>query len=610
MKRIVLLWLILVVLVSAVWGQRGRYQSSKISFRNFTDATAPAQLGSTGQRRYRNVSWKEAELFDDVSQWGSNTNSTDTANTTEFVTSANTTPQSIKLTMAGGGTEGNATKTSVGWGDVTNSHIYFRFYVHDGTGTANPDQITNISIRLADTSVTNWITRNLFTWNPLTDYAGWHEQTLALDLLSVSGAGARATLLAGIDNLKIIVKTASDADSTVSVTFDLIAIISALTQPKYMFTFDDGQNTDFKYAAYLHSQGLRGTFYVQGGRIGTGSYLTMDQLHRMQDMGHLIANHGWVGFDYQTDSTTDDQLRIELTRTTELLCANGFSAGARLFALPNGSPTQTEALWDKHYKYWDSMRVTETAEIAVPGVWATGLVSVDSNNDTTEAATALTNAIAGNTIAVSLWHTLQDPGEFTFANWKTHVAAVLAEQQAGTIDVITMDEWVYETPPGPREVITVGVETYNAYKTVIRTISIDDDASTDDFQFDDDAVNANEQTVDMGALIPAFAEIVSAQVRCIEAVVSSEADPDDIAGLDLGVSDGGGEILATGTPDDLNDILSTVAADSPEIIATNAARNVWINLNPADNWSTMSAGRWAVIVTYLDYGAVHDVKNP
>ncbi len=29
-----------------------------------------------------------------------------------------------------------------------------------------------------------------------------------------------------------------------------------------------------------------------------------------------------------------------------------------------------------------------------------------------------------------------------------------------------------------------------------------------------------------------------------------------------------------------------------------------------DNWNTMSAGRWAVIITYLDYGAVHDVKNP
>ncbi len=149
-----------------------------------------------------------------------------------------------------------------------------------------------------------------------------------------------------------------------------------------------------------------------------------------------------------------------------------------------------------------------------------------------------------------------------------------------------------------------------AHKTIIKTISIDDDASIDDFQFDDDAVNANEQTVDFGAIIPAYAEIVSCQVRCIEAVVSSEADPDDITGLDVGVSDGGGEILATGTPDDLNDVLSTVAGASPEVIATNAARNLWVNVNPADNWSTMSAGRWAVMLTYIDYGAVYTAEGP
>lgn len=163
---------------------------------------------------------------------------------------------------------------------------------------------------------------------------------------------------------------------------------------------------------------------------------------------------------------------------------------------------------------------------------------------------------------------------------------------------------------GEPSVIRAGNDIFYAQKTVIKTISIDDDTSIDDFQFDDDAVNSTEQSVDMGALIPAFAEIVSCQVRCIEAVVSSEADPDDITGLDIGTSSGGGEILATGTPDDLNDIISTGTADSPEVVATNAARNVWINLNPIDNWSTMSAGRWAVMVTYIDYGGVRSARSP
>ncbi len=144
-------------------------------------------------------------------------------------------------------------------------------------------------------------------------------------------------------------------------------------------------------------------------------------------------------------------------------------------------------------------------------------------------------------------------------------------------------------------------------KTVIKTISIDDDASTDDFQFDDDAANANEQTIDLGALIPAYAEIISAQVRCIETVVSSG---DDVMALDLGTSDGGAEILATADTDTANDINATGAGVGPEVIATNAARNVWLNATPDENWTTFSAGRWAVMVTYIDYGAALTEKNP
>lgn len=156
----------------------------------------------------------------------------------------------------------------------------------------------------------------------------------------------------------------------------------------------------------------------------------------------------------------------------------------------------------------------------------------------------------------------------------------------------------------------LGRDLYSSTKTIIKTISIDDDASTDDFQFDDDATNTTEQPVDFGAIIPAYAEIVSAQIRCIEAVVSTGEDPDDITSLDLGITTGAGDILATDTTDDLNDINTTAAGAGPEVASTNAARHVWLNLVPEDNFSTISAGRWAVIVTYIDYGAVHTENNP
>lgn len=154
---------------------------------------------------------------------------------------------------------------------------------------------------------------------------------------------------------------------------------------------------------------------------------------------------------------------------------------------------------------------------------------------------------------------------------------------------------------------TDGKETGYIIKTISKTISVDDDSSTDDFQFDDDATNNSEQPVDLGAIIPAFAEILSVQIRCFETVAGSGSG---VMGLDLGTASGGAEILSTANTDSANDINATAATTGPEVIATNAARDVWINATPTANWSTLTAGRWNIMVTYIDYGATHTEKNP
>lgn len=150
----------------------------------------------------------------------------------------------------------------------------------------------------------------------------------------------------------------------------------------------------------------------------------------------------------------------------------------------------------------------------------------------------------------------------------------------------------------------VAVDTIWALKTVTKTISVVVAVSADDFQFDDTQVNAAEQPIDLGSLVPAYAELVSAQIRCFEAVVGGTMS------IDLGTSSGGAEILTAGPTDALNEINSSVAGDSPEIIATNVAKNVWINATPSANWDTLSAGRYSIMVTYIDYGAAHTWSIP
>lgn len=153
--------------------------------------------------------------------------------------------------------------------------------------------------------------------------------------------------------------------------------------------------------------------------------------------------------------------------------------------------------------------------------------------------------------------------------------------------------------------IVKGADVYPLIKTVIKTIDVDDDASTDDFQFDDDASNQTEQPVNLGAIIPAYAEVVSVQLRCFETVTGSAA-----MSIDLGTASGGAELLAAANIDTANDIDGTATGAGPKLEAANSAKSVWINATPDADWDALDAGRWAVMVTYIDYGAVYTTDSP
>jgi hypothetical protein len=142
-------------------------------------------------------------------------------------------------------------------------------------------------------------------------------------------------------------------------------------------------------------------------------------------------------------------------------------------------------------------------------------------------------------------------------------------------------------------------------KTVIKTIDVNGADSTDDFHFDSNDADAVEQIIDCGAIIPAYAEIQSFQLRCFEAVSGAN----DMT-VDIGTSSGGDEIFTATTCDALNEILATSAGSSPELAATNAARHIYVNATPGANWDTLDVGRWAILVTYVDYGAAYTQKNP
>ncbi len=57
--------------------------------------------------------------------------------------------------------------------------------------------------------------------------------------------------------------------------------------------------------------------------------------------------------------------------------------------------------------------------------------------------------------------------------------------------------------------------------------------------------------------------------------------------------------------------IGTAAGTGPILAATNAARSLYFSVTPSANWADMaSAGRWAVMIRYDDYGAVYTQKAP
>ena len=151
----------------------------------------------------------------------------------------------------------------------------------------------------------------------------------------------------------------------------------------------------------------------------------------------------------------------------------------------------------------------------------------------------------------------------------------------------------------------VSTDKFYADVIVRKTLDLDDDASTDDYQFDDDAANTTKQTITLTNILPANASLVSWQIRCLEGV----ADANTFT-VDLGTSSGGTQ-LYTGLVDDTSEIAGPAAGSAPILAATNAARSLYLGGTPSADWSIMhSTGRWAIFIKYTDYAAVNTQDIP
>jgi peptidoglycan/xylan/chitin deacetylase (PgdA/CDA1 family) len=392
-----------------------------------------ASVGAKGIYPRRHFIPKFVEPFDNISLWDAGYNISKSADTDNYICSAAITPQSMKCTKVAGGTSSFVTKT-ISETNLSDTLVYVRFYVHEGSGASSYENISTIRLFVGDSDFSNYQIMSLAESGYITA-PGWYERVIAPKLGDME-AGTYSSCWEHVEKLRVRVDTV-DSDDTPVVTWDKIMFVPQLAQSRYAITFDDGFDDDYDFAAYLSAKGIRGTFFIIPSKVGTSGRLTLEQLHRMQKAGHLIANHSWSHKSLKVDNLTDAEFIEEITKATDWMCANGFTDGARIFALAGGTANWEDGFNDIYKNRWfDQLRLSTTCHDA--GFFDATMHWTLSFDNATTAESKVNKLTDAGTIMVTGWHSMSEGTSFTWADWKTHVDNVAAKRDAGNLDVVTM----------------------------------------------------------------------------------------------------------------------------------------------------------------------------
>ncbi len=390
-------------------------------------------IGAKGVYPRRHFIPKLIEPFDDTSQWDTGIRITKAADTDNYLCSAAATPQAMKCTKQTGDTSSYTTKT-ITEANLANTLVQVRFYVHEGSGSTSYDKISTISLIVGDSTFSNYQMMKLVESGYITG-PGWYERVIAPKMGEMD-AGSYPLCWEHGAKLRVRVDSAG-SDDTPAVTWDKIMFIPHLAQPQYAVTLDDGFDDDYKFAAYLSAKEIRGTFFIIPSKIGTSGYLTLEQLRKIHNAGHLIANHGWGHKCLKTDNLTAAEFIAEITKATDWMSANGFADGARIFALPGGTTNWEDGFNSIYRERWfDLLRLSTTSHDV--GFFDPTIQWINSFDDTTSAESQVNKVTNAGTVMITGWHSVNEGTSFTWADWKTHIDNVAAKRDAGNLDVVTM----------------------------------------------------------------------------------------------------------------------------------------------------------------------------
>jgi peptidoglycan/xylan/chitin deacetylase (PgdA/CDA1 family) len=295
--------------------------------------------------------------------------------------------------------------------------------------------VTEFTVYLtSDSFASAWYVFRIDDTN-LVNYVGdneWLIYTMNFSDATVVGIPNRAAIN------KIQFRIKDDSVSPVTLNMQVLGTMPEPSSGMLTFAFDDGWDSQYDEAKKKMSEvGFPATAYVIKSKIGTAGYMTLTQLHELENL------HRWeVSAHHETDLTTVSLTEAEslIRSEKQWLTDNGFNRGSDHFAIPNGA--LNENLMTLFRRYFRTTRtIGVMAETFPPADWhRLRIFNVFNTTTPTAIATAVDAARTNKTWLILLFHkivtTPAASTEYSIGNFGT----VVDDIAAGGIAVKTISQ--------------------------------------------------------------------------------------------------------------------------------------------------------------------------
>lgn len=217
--------------------------------------------------------------------------------------------------------------------DLTKHHLTYAFKLGEGSRGSNfqvqihaPDEDNLLHFNTRSKPGDGWIRDGLSTPDRVVGYPNLHF-VRAISFTQYTGGGV-----------------------TEDISIDDLHLVSRPDRPTILFTFDDGVTSVYEKAApILDEFGYTGAVAVIPGRETRDGFMTIDQMHELQDMGWDIVSHPQVA--ERLPQLPVGRQRELIRDAKRWLVDNGFESGSRFFVYPySGWDRNTASIVDQYHE--------------------------------------------------------------------------------------------------------------------------------------------------------------------------------------------------------------------------------------------------------------------